>query len=93
MNIVAPIQRALYGSVLAQIRFWKLLVIGHLVPLPVRLVSPKTCRRLPLSPSEGERAGVRGPHWPCCATPWQMALIAGALIVVFPLRGLAAGEQ
>jgi hypothetical protein len=27
--------------------------------------SPESCRRFPLSPSEGERAGVRGPLLPC----------------------------
>jgi len=28
--------------------------------LPMNLASPKSCRRFPLAPSEGERAGVRG---------------------------------
>jgi hypothetical protein len=36
---------------------------------------------------------VRGLHWPCSATPWQLALVAGALMLMFPLRVLAAGEQ
>ena len=31
--------------------------------LPLTPDSPMTCRRFPLSPSEGERAGVRGPRW------------------------------
>ena len=31
--------------------------------LPLSLGSPESCRRFPLSPSEGERAGVRGPTW------------------------------
>ena len=31
--------------------------------LPLNLGSPEGCRRFPLSPSEGERAGVRGPTW------------------------------
>ena len=30
----------------------------------MNLASPESCGRFPLSPSEGERAGVRGPFWP-----------------------------
>jgi hypothetical protein len=68
-------------------------MIVHLVPIPVRLVSPETCRRFPLSPSEGQRAGVRGPNRPCCVTYWQVGLVAGALMFLFPSRVLATGEQ
>ena len=93
MKIFDRIQAALCGSVRAQISLWKLLLTGRLVPIPVRLVSPETCRRFPLSPSEGQRAGVRDRRWPCCATYWQLALVAGALTLAFPLRVLAAGEQ
>jgi hypothetical protein len=32
-------------------------------PSPMNLGLPESCRRFPLSPSEGERAGVRGPPW------------------------------
>src|ERR1039457_866187 len=31
--------------------------------LPLNLGLPQSCRRFSLSPSEGERAGVRGPSW------------------------------
>jgi len=31
--------------------------------LPMNLGSPESCRRFPLSPSEGERLGERGPTW------------------------------
>jgi len=31
--------------------------------LPMSFDSPASCRRFSLSPSEGERAGVRGPSW------------------------------
>jgi hypothetical protein len=34
---------------------------GGRSPLPLNVASPASCRRFPLSPSEGERAGVRGP--------------------------------
>jgi DNA-binding response OmpR family regulator len=32
-------------------------------PIPKNIGSPESCRRFPLSPSEGERAGVRGLTW------------------------------
>ena len=32
--------------------------------ISMNLASPESCGRFPLSPSEGERAGVRGPFWP-----------------------------
>jgi DNA-binding response OmpR family regulator len=32
-------------------------------PVPTNVASPVSSRRFPLSPSEGERAGVRGPTW------------------------------
>ena len=32
--------------------------------LPLNLGSPESCRGFPLSPSEGERVGERGPYWP-----------------------------
>ena len=47
--------------------------------LPLTPDSPITCRRFPLSPSEGERAGVRGPSLPWCpgaqtASNWRGVL-------------------
>ena len=93
MNIFDQIQTALCGSVRAQIRLWKLLLTGRLVPIPIRLFVPETRRRFPLSPSEGERAGVRASHRPCRVTLWQLAFVAGALALVWPLRVLATGEQ
>ena len=35
--------------------------VSPLPSLPLNLGSPESCRRFPLAPSEGERAGVRGP--------------------------------
>jgi DNA-binding response OmpR family regulator len=32
-------------------------------PIPTNVASPENSRQFPLSPSEGERAGVRGPTW------------------------------
>jgi DNA-binding response OmpR family regulator len=32
-------------------------------PSHLNVGSPESCRRFPLSPAEGERAGVRGPSW------------------------------
>ena len=37
--------------------------VSPLPSLPLNLGSPESCRRFPLAPSEGERAGVRGPTW------------------------------
>ena len=45
---------------------------------PMSLSLPESCRRLPLSPSEGERAGVRGPSLP------GSSAAQGAL----PIRGI-----
>src|SRR5664279_5234982 len=93
MKICDPVRSTLCDSVREQMRLLKLLVLGHAVPIPLRLTLPATDRRFPLSPSERERAGVRGPQMPCGATPGQSRLAAGALLLVLPLRVLGAGEQ
>jgi hypothetical protein len=93
MRIYDSIRSALSGSFRAQIRLRKLLVLGHPVPQPLGLGLPETCRRFSLSHFEGERAGVRGPHRPCCEAPWRLPLIAAALTLLFPLPEMATGEQ
>jgi len=40
---------------------WRACVLSSTKRLPMNVRSPESCRQFPLSPSEGERAGVRGP--------------------------------
>ena len=51
------------GSTLASLRCARFPTpsSGDRSPLPLNVASPASCRRFPLSPSEGERAGARGP--------------------------------
>ena len=55
--------------------------------LPLNLGSPETCRRLPLSPSEGERAGVRGPSLPGGSGAQSASNGRGVLLSSGPGRG------
>ena len=62
------------------------------LPSPLNLGSPESCRRFPLSPSEGERAGVRGPSSTSGAPPPRPSHLVLARAGDWTLVGLA-GEH
>ena len=49
------------------------------LPLLLDLDSPKSDRRFPLSPSEGERVRERGPFWPWCSESPSASIARGIL--------------
>ena len=61
--------------------------VPEVFSLPLNLGSPETCQRFSLSPSEGERAGVRSPRGPWRSEQGRASLACPALGIASRKRG------